>query len=180
MFNSELLEKLARLTLLVVLLAPCSAALAEMGIEEAEIARLALATAIGSEGATEASPLYVLDRSSFPRHAHALEQLRIAAMQGFCGMEPAVSTELLQRLIANNSSSMGWSRMLREPRVAWVQAPQEDLDFVGISVPAVFNDGHSAIIGMDMSGASGALMLMGKAGDQWALIDECVEWTSWR
>lgn len=180
MFSSELLEKFARLTLLVVLLARCSTALAELDTEGAEIARLALATAIASEHATEATPLHVLEQSSFPRHARALEQLRTAAIQGFCGLEPSVSAELLQRLIANNSGRIGWSRLLQEPRAAWVQAPQDDLDFVGISVPAVFNDGHSAIIGMDMSGASGALMLMGKAGDQWALIDECVEWTNWR
>lgn len=46
MFSSELLEKFARLTLLVVLLARCSTALAELDTEGAEIARLALATAI--------------------------------------------------------------------------------------------------------------------------------------
>ncbi len=180
MFSSELLEKFARLTLLVVLLARCSTALAELDTEGAEIARLALATAIASEHATEATPLHVLEQSSVPRHARALEQLRTAAIQGFCGLEPSVSAELLQRLIANNSISIGWSRMLREPRIEWVQAPQEDLDFVGLSAPAVYNDGHSAIIGMDLSGASGVLMLMRQEGGQWSLVDECVEWTSWR
>lgn len=174
------LEKLARFVLLVVLFAPCSAALAELGVEDVEIARLALETAIASEDSTEATPLHVLEQSSFPRQVHALEQLRAAAMQGFCGMEPAVSEGLLERLIANNSISIGWSRMLREPRIAWVQAPQEDLDFVGLSAPAVYNDGHSAIIGMDLSGASGVLMLMRQEGGQWSLVDECVEWTSWR
>lgn len=180
MFDSELLAKLARLALLVVLLAPCSAALAEPDVEEAEIAMLALATAIASENASEATPLRVLEQSSFPRHAHALEQLRSAAMQGYCGMEPTVSVELLERLIANNSSRVAWSRMLRVPRIAWVQTPQQDLDFVGLSVPAIYEDGQSAIIGMDISGASGVLMLMRKAGDQWSVIDGCVEWTSWR
>jgi hypothetical protein len=132
-------------------------------------------------GASESTRLLVLDRTSFPKLEIALQYLTAGANAGFCDLSSADSRSILKRLQNLNEASQSLlGQVSIDGRFNFVRSRPEGGDYLGLS-RAVFNSNRTvAFVGIDISGLSGAIVMLRKSDSQWEFDRECVEWISWK
>jgi hypothetical protein len=133
-----------------------------------------------STGTEKVGQLSVFERTSFPGLAPSVEQLLLAAKNGFCGLPPAEAEATILKLRKLSAGEESVRKVFAEHREFKVTAerPNEG-DYLGLSKVLFSPDKRSAFFNLDIGGVSGSIVVMRFENGEWTKLEECAQWTSY-
>jgi hypothetical protein len=132
------------------------------------------------QGRTPTSRMQVFHVTGFPAFRPAMERLKQAARDGYCGESARDSKYILSRLEGGRARPRLVGEVF-EHRAQFEVTDHRpaDGDYLRFSEVIFNRERTKAFLNVDISGLSGAIVRLTRTDGAWGGLTACVDWVSW-